>query len=72
MIPLDSDRYPFARLVDAAHQLPWLGRLFGSHPDHPGLERVDLFDDMTHMLIAGGSIELADPPVKPAEADGAA
>jgi hypothetical protein len=59
---LDPKRYPFARLVDASHRLPWGGRLFGDNQDHPGLERVDLWDSHVSMLIAGGSLVLADPP----------
>ena len=62
MPDLDPARYPFARLVVPAHRMPFNGRLFGDNADHPGFERVDLFDGFTHMLLAGGSIVLTDPP----------
>jgi len=62
---LDPVRYPFARLVDATHKMPWQGRMFGDNAEHPGFERVDVQESHTHFLLAGGSIELAEPPQAP-------
>lgn len=73
MPDLDPARYPFARLRDASHRLPFGARLFGANADHPGFERVDLFDGTINMLIADGSIEIvADPRKKPSKPAAAA
>jgi hypothetical protein len=61
---LDTARFPYARLVDAAHRLPFNGRLFGDNQEIPGFERVDMWDGHTYFLLAHKSIELAEPPAK--------
>ncbi len=73
---LDPTRYVRARLVDAAHRLPWGMRLFGTNAEDPGHELVDLWDSHVSMLLTGGSIVRApaeaapaDPPIEAAPAE---